>query len=389
MERIIYVGMDVHTSNYTLCAYTDTELDSVMLQEPVKLAPSVESVERFIRKARKKLDACVPGFGDGPAKVICGYEAGCLGFSLLRQLERKGIPCVVMAPTTILAERGGRRIKTDKNDAEWLARSLCFGSYKPVYVCDDEDLDNRDYIRARNAKKELLKQTKQQILCFLHAQGHSYDGTPWTGRFFKWIKGLEMSARKREALDAYLGSYRFLDDEIRRMDSRIEEMAREERYLEHARKLMAMKGIATNTAMSLLTEVGDFARFKSADAFAAFLGLVPGEQSSGRNEKRMGITKAGNSHLRKLLVEAAHGFARCRCASSKSLALRKRQEGLPDEVVRYADRAARRLSHRARHLLEEKGKAYNVAVAAIAREMACFIWGMMNGLYQTRAEAQG
>ena len=159
-------------------------------------------------------------------------------------------------------------------------------------------------------------------------------------------------------------------------------MAREERCLKRARRLIAMKGIATNTAMSLLTEVGDFARFKSADAFAAFLGLVPGEQSSGRNEKRMGITKAGNSHLRKLLVEAAHCLARCRCAAARSLALSKRQED-------HADRAAGRLSHRARHLLEEKGKAYNVAVAAIAREMACFIWGMMNGLCQTRAEAQG
>ncbi|MGN0908814.1 MAG: IS110 family transposase [Succinivibrio sp.] len=389
MERIIYVGMDVHTTSYTLCAYADTELNSIMLQEPVKLAPNVESVERFIRKAREKLDACAPGFGDGPARVVCGYEAGCLGFSLLRQLERKGIPCVVMAPTTILAERGGRRVKTDKNDAEWLARSLCFGSYKPVYAGDDEDLDNRDYIRARNAQKELLKQTKQQILGFLHAQGHSYDGTPWTGRFFKWLKGLEMSARKREALNAYLNSYHFHSEEIRRMDSRIEEMAREGRYLEHARKLMAMKGIATNTAMSLLTEVGDFARFASADAFAAFLGLVPGEQSSGGSERRTGITKAGNSHLRRLLVESAHSFVRCRCAAAKSLALRKRQEGLPDEVVAYADRAARRLSHRARHLLEKNNKPYNVVVAAIAREMACFIWGMMNGQHRTRAEAQG
>ena len=173
------------------------------------------------------------------------------------------------------------------------------------------------------------------------------------------------------------------------MDSRIDEMAREERCLERARRLIAMKGIATNTAMSLLTEVGDFARFASADAFAAFLGLVPGEQSSGSREQRTGITKAGNSHLRRLLVESAHGFVRCRCATAKSLVLRKRQEGLPDEVVAYADRAARRLSHRARHLLEKKDRAYNVAVAAIAREMACFIRGMMNGLCRTRAEAQG
>lgn len=106
---------------------------------------------------------------------------------------------------------GGRRVKTDRSDAGWLARSLCFGSYK--HVCDDEDLDNRDCIRARNAQKELLKQTKQQIPSFLHAQGRSYDGTPWTDRFFKWIKGLEMSARKRGALDAHLNSHHFPDEE--------------------------------------------------------------------------------------------------------------------------------------------------------------------------------
>ncbi len=164
-------------------------------------------------------------------------------------------------------------------------------------------------------------------------------------------------------------------DEVDMYDCRIEEFSRTETYLEPVQKLGCLRGIAAHTALSLCVEVGDFNRFATAQQFASYLGLVPGECSSGDKQHYTGITKAGNSHLRKLLIEAAQVFSRCATKSGKSAALKKRQAKCDPVIIAYADKANARLKKKY-FRIAMRSKA-NIAKAAVARELACFVWGIM------------
>jgi len=173
----------------------------------------------------------------------------------------------------------------------------------------------------------------------------------------------------------YISSYEEYIVKLERFDQRIMELAAQERYEEKVKKLECFLGIKTHTALSLIVETGDFTRFSKGNTYAAYLGLVPGENSSGEHINRTGITKAGNKHLRLLLIESASGI--CRGAiGHKSKVLRARQNGNRAEVIAYADKANTRLRSRYYKFIR-RGKMRNVAIAAIARELACFIWGMM------------
>ena len=227
----------------------------------------------------------------------------------------------------------------------------------------------------RDDHKDALKKIKQQInaLCLRH--GYHYDGTKWTIKHVTWLRKLELSPLYRETLNEYMASYDEQTAKIERFDKRIEEIAEQERYLEKVKRLGCFLGIKTHTALSLIVETGDFARFVKGNTYAAFLGLAPGENSSGDKINRTGISKAGNRHLRLLLIEAARGI--CKGAvGHKSKELRSRQNGNPAEVIAYADKANTRLRSRYYKFIRH-GKAKNVAVAAVARELACFVWGMM------------
>lgn len=174
-----------------------------------------------------------------------------------------------------------------------------------------------------------------------------------------------------------MASYEEQEAKIERYDQRINEIAAEARYQENAKKLGCFLGIRTHTALSLIVETGDFKRFARGNTYAAFLGLAPGEHSSSDKGNRLGISKAGNTHLRRLLIEAAKGICK-RAIGHKSKEVRSRQSGNPAEVVAYADKANTRL-HSKYYKMIRHGKKKNVAVAAVARELACFVWGMMTG----------
>ena len=182
----------------------------------------------------------------------------------------------------------------------------------------------------------------------------------------------------REILEEYLLTFSTLADKLERLDKRIEELATDEEYAENVHKLSCFLGIRTQSALSLLTETGDFKRFSNAQQYASYLGLVPGEDSSGEDQTRLGITKAGNRHLRMLLVEAAQSYSRGQIGY-KSRELKKRQEGNAPEVIAYADKANERLRRKYYQMVLFRNKRSNLAKTAIARELACFIWGMMTG----------
>jgi transposase len=229
----------------------------------------------------------------------------------------------------------------------------------------------------RDDHKQELKRRKQQINAFVLRHGHQYVGTKWTIKHVTWLHRLELEPMYRETLNEYMASYEQLEAKIERFDKRIEEIAAESRYQENVKKLGCFLGIRTHTALSLIVETGDFKRFAKGNTYAAFLGLAPGEHSSSKSVNRLGITKAGNTHLRRLLIEAAKGI--CKGAvGHKSRELRSRQIGQSAEVIAYADKANTRMRSKYYKMIRH-GKKKNVAVAAVARELACFIWGMMTG----------
>ena len=370
MNRIIKIGMDVHSTNYTLCAMEPTIGAEDRIFGEVQVAPDYKAIICFIESLKMKL-----GFYDDYS-IECGYEAGCLGYTLYHQLTGAGIKCVILAPTTMLTQQG-QRIKTDKRDAHLIAQCLCYGGYHPVYIPTGEDNAVKEYIRMRDDHKQAHKKVKQQIHAFVLRHGHQYTGTKWTIKHVTRLRKLELEPMYRETLDEYLASYEEQEAKIERYDKRIEEIAAEERYQKNAKDLGCFLGIRTHTALSLIVETGDFKRFAKGNTYAAFLGLAPGEHSSSKNVNRLGITKAGNAHLRCLLIEAANGI--CKGAiGHKSKELRSRQAGRSAEVIAYADKANTRLRSKYYRMIRH-GKKKNVAIAAVARELACFIWGMMTG----------
>jgi transposase len=336
----------------------------------IQVAPDYKEVVCFIESLKMKL-----GLYDDYS-IECGYEAGCLGYTLYHQLTNAGFKCVILAPTTMLTQQG-QRVKTDKRDARLIAQCLCYGGYHPVYIPTGEDDAVKEYLRMRDDHKLALKKLKQQINAFVLRHGHQYVGTKWTIKHVTWLNKLELEPMYRETLNEYMASYEEQEAKIERYDKRIEEIASEARYQENTKKLGCFLGIRKHTALSLIVETGDFKRFAKGNTYAAFLGLTPGEHSSSTNVNRLGISKAGNTHLRCLLIEAAKGI--CKGAiGHKSKELRSRQSGQAADVIAYADKANTRLRSKYYKMIRH-GKKKNVAVAAVARELACFIWGMMTG----------
>lgn len=368
MKRILKIGMDVHSKNYTLCAMEPVIETDDRIFATVEVTADHKNILMFIENLKQKLGM------DNEYDIQCGYEAGCLGYSLYNQLTAVGVKCVILAPTTMLTQQG-KRVKTDARDARMIAQCLSYGGYHPVYIPTEEDNSVKEYVRMRDDHKIMLKTVKQQInaLCLRH--GFHYDGTKWTLKHVAWLRKLELSPLYRETLDEYLASYDEQTAKIERFDRRIEELASQKAYAEKTKELGCLLGIKTHTALSLIVETGDFYRFAKGNIYAAYLGLAPGERSSGEHISRTGITKAGNTHLRKLLIEAAWGICKG-SVGHKSKELRARQRGNKAEVIAYADKANARLRSRYYRLIRH-GKAKNAAVAAVARELACFVWGMM------------
>ena len=363
---IAYVGIDAHTTNYTLSTYLEGSAAPVNTNA---YSPSVSNIVNYCKGIRKKIG--------NDTEIIVGYEAGCLGFKLKRDLEEKGLTVKILAPASITGTEINRRRrkKTDKRDAYLVAKCLANGGYHAVYVPSKEDAAVKEYIRMRDDHKDAFTKIKQQIGHFCMHNGFNYSERNWTQKHLIWLRKVEMSPMLRETLNEYLITYDELDAKIERLDTRIDELARETPYWERVSRLGCFLGIRTHTALSLIVETGDFERFAKGNTYAAYLGLAPGENSSGTSIRRGGITKAGNSHLRKILIEAAQGICKG-TVGYKSKEMRKRQNGNSPEVIAYADKANIRL-RRKYYKYIQRGKKRNVAVTAIARELACFVWGMM------------
>ena len=368
MYRILKIGMDVHSKTYTLCAMEPMIGADDRILANIQVAADYKNVLLFIENLKVKLGS------QDTYDIQCGYEAGCLGYSLYNQLTDNGVNCVILAPSTMLTQQG-KRIKTDKRDAHVIAQCLSYGTYHPVYVPTPEDDAVKEYIRMRKVHKDSIKQMKQRIGAFCMRKALKYDGTNWSQKHLQWLRNLKLDSLNRETLDEYMATYEEATSKVERFDARIEELAAQEQYQEKVKRLGCLLGIQTHTALSLIVETGDFHRFAKGNIYAAYLGMAPGENSSGDKVKRTGISKAGNNHLRRLLIEASQGICRGK-VGYKSKVLRARQAGNTAEVIAYADKGNVRLRKKYYKMIRG-GKKRNVAVVAVARELACFVWGMM------------
>ncbi len=364
MASILYVGMDVHTSNYTLCTYS-VEQDKIFAQ--VQISPESELIVRYVNQV-------IRNHGKD-TKIVCGYEAGGLGFSLYHSLTDAGLKCIILAPSTM--PKAPKERKTDHRDAEKIAKCLAYRTYSPVHIPTKEDEGVKEYIRMRDNTNGHIKQLKQRILALCLRWKKVFTGTKhnWTVAHMQWLQHLKFEDSSVQlAFDEYVIQ---LNEEIARLarfDAKIEEMADKPEYAEKVSKLTCFCGIKKHTALATICEVSDFSRFPNANRFSAYLGLVPGEYSSGNSINHLGITKQGNSHIRKLLIESAQCYSRA-LPGKISTELRKRQAGNDPKIVAYANKGNERMKRRYRSLAANKPKP--VAVTAIARELACFIWGML------------
>lgn len=367
METIIYVGADVHKDTYSLCCFTVKEKQ--LFGETTIPADSA-LVIKYLKRIEKGQQT--------PCLFVVGYEAGPTGYGLCRDLQKAGYSCVVMAPTTI-KRASGERVKTDRKDAQMLAQTLAYDTYRPVYLPTKEFEAVKEYTRARNTMKNRVKKAKQNLLSFLLRMGNSYpeSGSYWTQKHFAWLKTIQFADPILQlTFDEYYCSLNELINKLALMDAKIEEISQLPAFKKSVDKLVCFCGIETHTALSLVVEVGDYNRFTSATSFSSFLGVCPGEDSSGQRIRRNSITKTGNVRLRLLLTEAAKGIKRSSLKYGKSKRLLLRQKNADPSVIVYADKGSRRIRAKI-EAMEKRGVHCNIATTAAARELACFVWGMM------------
>lgn len=362
MNHVTSIGLDVHARSVTAVA-----LDSM----------TGEVVSKRFAYAPAEIASWILGF-ESPKAV---YESGVTGFHLVRALRELGVDCVVGAVSKMHRPAGDRKRKNDRNDAEFLARQLMAHNVVEVFVPDEETEAARNLSRALEDVRDDLTRAKHRLTHLLIRWGHVWDevgaagkrrGT-WTHAHWSWIRAIELpEAAAQETLDYYVSQVRHVEAQKKAIERRIAQHAQRPRWRDRVEALRCMKGIETMTAFSLVVEAGVFSRFDTARSFSSWLGLTPSEHSSGEHVARGGITKAGNSHLRKLLVEASWHYAR----ATKERKRQMNDEGVPIPIAGHAAAGVRRLVERRAHLSRELRKRPVVANVATARELSCWVWAL-------------
>jgi transposase len=353
-----YVGLDVHKATIAV-AVADEGRGEVRAYATIKNTPA--AVAQLVKKL-------------GPAEQLeCCYEAGPCGYGLERQLRGLGAACSVVAPS-LIPQRPGERIKTDRRDAMKLARLLRSGELTAVWVPDAEHEALRDLSRAREAARTAQHQARQQVLSLLLRQGieEPSDTRRWTQRYRSWLGEVQLEqALQRLVLADALEAVDAATARLQRLEGEVKRAATAGRHAPLIGALQSLRGVGVITAVTLVAELGDLGRFPTPRPLMAYVGLVPSEHSSGGSQRRGRITKAGNSHARQVLVQAAWHY---RHPPKQTAALTKRQAGQPEAVTAIAWKGQQRLHGRYRKLSSRKGRQQ--AVIAVARELTGFIWAL-------------
>lgn len=360
MSNVRFIGLDVHA-----------ETIAVAVAEPdgeVRSLGTIPNRPESIRRLIKKL---------GPADPlrVC-YEAGPTGYVLYWQLTELGVTCEVVAPT-LVPVKAGDRVKTDRRDALKLARSYRSGDLTAVWVPDAAHEALRDVVRAREAAKKDQLRARHRLGKFLLRHGRR-PPTPihaWTQAHLAWAKTVHFAHAAQEAtLVDYLHEVEHMADRIKRLERAIEDAVQTAPAPMRAviAALQALRGIAHVSAVTIVAEVGELSRFATPRQLMGYSGAVASEDSSGTRMRRGAITKTGNAHLRRVVIEAAWAY---RHRPSIGATLRKRQTTLGPAVQAIAWKAQHRLHARYRHLTS-KGKCPQEAITAVGRELLGFIWAI-------------
>lgn len=361
METTTFVGMDVHKKAINVAMLVPKS------KEPVQwsIANEPRAIKRMVKKIVKQAEG----------EIRCCYEAGPCGYALQRTMESVApVVCAVVAPS-LIPVKPGERIKTDKRDALKLAQLHRADLLTEIAPPTPEEEAARDLCRAREAAMEDLKRAKHRMVKFVLKRGYIYTARAWTKDHRRWLRAIEWENEiDRMIFEDALWNVLQHEERLVAMDRKLHDLALQEPHATPVGWLRCFRGIDTVTAMTIVAELYGFCRFGSARALMAYLGMAPGEHSSGDTIQHRGITKAGNRRVRRLLIEAAWHY---RHKPSVSAALRKRREGQPTEVIAIAERAQKRLYSRYWHLAMGKNKPKNKAVVAVARELVGFIWAVL------------
>jgi transposase len=355
MSSIAYVGLDVHKRTIAVALLRPATGEVVQWQ----LAHEPTAVRRLIRKLKVQ----------GP--VRCAYEAGPTGYALQRQLAAAEIPCLIAAPS-LIPVRHGDRVKTDHRDARKLAELHAAGLLTAVHPPTEDEEAVRDLCRCREDAQLDLVRARHRLGKFLLRRGLVFhDGYLWSQRHRTWLHGLQLPRQAdRLVFEDYLLAVEQQEARVAALDAHLTAVTEQEPYRTPVAHLRCFRGIATVTALAFTAELHDVRRFASAPALMAYLGVVPSEHSSGDHRHRGAITKTGNRHLRRLLIETAWHYRHKPCVGVK---LAARRRGQPPQVIARADRAQQRLCTQYRRLTA-RGKHHNTIVVAIARMLVGYVW---------------
>jgi transposase len=359
-ETLRFLGLDVHA-----------ETIAVAIAEPdgsVRSLGTISNRAESIRKLIRKL---------GPVEQlkVC-YEAGPTGYVVYWQLAGLGVLCEVIAPT-LMPTKPGDRVKTDRRDAERLARSYRSGDLTPVWVPDEGSESLRDLVRAREAAKQDQMRARHRLSKFLLRTGQrpASGVKSWTLAYMAWVRQIHYTQAAREStrLD-YVHEVEHMAERVIRLEQAISEAVKlaSPAIREVVKDLQALRGIAQISAVTIAAELGNISRFEGARQLMGYSGAVPSEESSGKRTRRGGITKTGNAHLRRIVVEAAWSYRLRPCLGPE---LRKRQQGVPEEIKEIAWKAQHRL-HKRYIKMSSAGKEQRKTVIAVGRELLGFIWAI-------------
>jgi len=355
-----YVGLDTHKESIAV-AVADARGGKPRYYGEIANTPDE------VRKLVKKL--CP----DGELLAFC-YEAGPCGYEIYRQLSQLGHHCSVVAPS-LIPSKPGDRVKTDRRDSEKLCRLDRAGELTPVWVPDKEQEAMRDLTRAREDMKGLERTTKQRLNAFLLRYGRGYEKgkSRWTLAHFRWLEGLKFDVAVQQIVfQEYVDAVKQGEARVAGLENEMEKALENWTLAPVVKALMALRGVKLITAMTIMAELGDITRFDSPRQLMSFLGLVPSEVSSGATRRQGGITKTGNGHVRRVLIESAWSY---RFPARKTAHLQRQAEKCSSEVQAIAWKAQKRLCGRYAHLLT-RGKLKVQVCTAVARELVGFIWAI-------------
>lgn len=356
----LFVGLDVHKDSITVAHVPEDRSAEVTFVGPI--GTRQRDIDQLVRRLQSKA-----------SRLLFAYEAGPCGYVLYRYLTRKGLACLVVAPS-LIPKKSGDRVKTDRRDAVQLARLLRSGDLASVYVPTVEDEAIRDLSRAREDALKDLKAAKLRLKSFLLRLGIHYVGRAnWNQAHLRYLaKVVCPTPAQQIVFQEYLRAVSEQVERLHRITSLLTEYLPSWRLSPVVEALQALRGVQTTVAVTTLAELGDLTRFDNPRQLAAYLGLTPSEHTTGGKRRLGSITKTGNSHARRALVEGAWAY---RYPAKVSESIQKRLQNLPQPIQNIAWKAQVRLCKRYRRLVA-RGKHPNVAVLAIARELAAFMWAI-------------